>query len=73
MKLYYRRTFKRTVKNGAICYAGMQYTSDELKTVPDGYVITVTKFSDEPGCFDISQLLVDAIHEHHITTNFWIR
>lgn len=58
MKHTYRKTFKRTVKNGTIIYAGMTYTAPELKNL-EGKKVEVTKFGSEPGCFDIAKLLVN--------------
>ena len=59
MKYLYRRTFRRTVNDGNIIYAGFKYTSDELKKIKNGTSVFVTKFGNETGTFDISKLVVD--------------
>lgn len=71
MKDSYRKTFKRTVKNGVIIYAGMTYTSDELKKL-NGQKVEVTKFGTEPGSFDVSKLLVNPI-PYKSDSLFWVK
>lgn len=71
MKDSYRKVFKRTVKNGKIIYAGMEYTSEELLEL-EGQKVEVTKFGTEPGSFDISKLLVNPIPFDRDKL-FWVR
>ena len=66
----YRRTFKRTVQNGCIIYAGMTYTSVELFKL-NGQVVQITKFGSEPNTFDISRLLVNTI-PYKKDSLFWV-
>lgn len=70
MSRIYQRTFKRTVKNGNIRYAGQLYTADELASL-NNQVVKVTKFSNEVGCFDISKLLVNPINSK-ANQLFWV-
>lgn len=71
MKDRYRKTFKRTVKNGVIIYAGMTYTSSELQKL-EGEKVEVTKFGTEPGSFDISKLLINPI-PYKEGSLFWVQ
>lgn len=70
MEKSYRKTFRRTVKNGEIIYAGMAYKSDYLKKL-EGQKVDVTKFGTEPGSFDISKLLVNPIPYKGPESLFW--
>lgn len=69
MKDNYRKTFKRTVKDGKIIYAGFEYTSEELKKM-EGKKVNVTKWGEEKGCFDISKLQITTIPFNLI---FWVK
>jgi len=71
MKNIYYKTFKRTVKNGVIVYAGMTYTSSELQKL-EGEKVEVTKFGTEVRSFDISKLLINSI-PYKEESLFWVK
>ncbi|ANE57478.1 hypothetical protein [Methylomonas sp. DH-1] len=56
-KLFYSRTFRRRIRQGAIVYAGSRYVSPAFDFL-EGAEVDVTKFGYEVGTFYISQLYI---------------
>ena len=52
-----KRTVRRIVRNGAITWRGVKYTSPRIPAF-EGWQVKVTKFESDTGFDDITSLLV---------------